>query len=102
MPKSPPDRRTDYLNLHCVQRAKGLVEIFWRGKVDSHGTMQSSSEEGTTRSGTSVQITRKADLGMQAWKAHDLDPKRVVGTGERLAFAQGSATRAAKKAKTRN
>ncbi|KAJ7070746.1 hypothetical protein C8F01DRAFT_1077162 [Mycena amicta] len=38
---------------------KGLVEIYWRGKVDFHGTMKSEDEPGHTRFGSSVQITKK-------------------------------------------
>ncbi|KAJ7072165.1 hypothetical protein C8F01DRAFT_953979, partial [Mycena amicta] len=41
------------------QRAKGLVEIYWRGQLDFHGTLQSVDEEAYTRFGTSVQITTK-------------------------------------------
>ena len=42
---------------HC--RSKGLVEIYWRGQVDSHCTMQSISESMATRFGTSIQLTKK-------------------------------------------
>ncbi|KAJ7916205.1 hypothetical protein B0H13DRAFT_1495990, partial [Mycena leptocephala] len=46
-------------------RARGLVEIFWRGQVDYHGTLNSTDESGYTRWGTSVQITSKGVNAMQ-------------------------------------
>ncbi|KAF7296617.1 Polyketide synthase PksM [Mycena chlorophos] len=45
-------------------RCSGLVEIYWRGKLDFHGTMQSTDNDGFTRFGTSVQITKKGAAAM--------------------------------------
>lgn len=40
-------------------RCDGLVEIYWRGKLDFHCTTASRSAANTTRFGTSVQLTGK-------------------------------------------
>ncbi|KAJ7091672.1 hypothetical protein C8R44DRAFT_647374 [Mycena epipterygia] len=67
-------------------RARGLIEIFWRGQLDFHGTLNSTDVEGYTRFGTSIQITRKGVNAMQkVWNVdelaqcghnvHELNPK---------------------------
>ncbi|KAF9039588.1 hypothetical protein BDP27DRAFT_1435243 [Rhodocollybia butyracea] len=50
------------------EKASGLVEIYWRGKVDHHGTLTSVSQPGYTRFGTSIQITRKLVQGFKPGK----------------------------------
>ncbi|KAJ7048266.1 hypothetical protein C8F01DRAFT_1005898 [Mycena amicta] len=55
------------------ERAKGLVEIYWRGKEDWHGTLESHDEPNYTRFGTSVQITAKGANAMRAtWSPRGL------------------------------
>ncbi|KAJ7204740.1 hypothetical protein GGX14DRAFT_646046, partial [Mycena pura] len=46
-------------------KARGLVEIFWRGKIDHHGTLFSTDDPGFTRFGTSIQITKKGVNAMR-------------------------------------
>ncbi|KAJ7430674.1 hypothetical protein B0H11DRAFT_1707471 [Mycena galericulata] len=56
-----------------VDFANGLVEIFWRGQLDYHGTLQSIDEQGFTRFGTSIQITTKGINAMhKVWKVEEL------------------------------
>ncbi|KZT55308.1 hypothetical protein CALCODRAFT_417995, partial [Calocera cornea HHB12733] len=45
---------------HC----NGPVEIFWRGSMDEHATMSSTSIGNATRFGTSIQITRRGTQAM--------------------------------------
>lgn len=80
-------------------RAQGLVEIYWRGKVDHHGTMFSTSQQGYTRFGTSVQITQKVVQGVEAWKKHGQDANRVVDVKDRLDFAKTSLASVSKRQK---
>ncbi|KAF9528575.1 hypothetical protein CPB83DRAFT_854378 [Crepidotus variabilis] len=49
------------------ERCEGLVEIYWRGKTDYHGTLKSVSKSGATRFGTSTQLTEKGVRGFQSW-----------------------------------
>ncbi|KAJ7868017.1 hypothetical protein B0H14DRAFT_3586629 [Mycena olivaceomarginata] len=54
-------------------RSQGLVEIFWRGKLDSHGTLESMDDEDYTRFGTSIQITAKGVNAMEKlWNVKQL------------------------------
>ncbi|KAJ6525357.1 hypothetical protein B0H19DRAFT_901270, partial [Mycena capillaripes] len=46
-------------------KAPGLVEIFWRGQLDYHVTLNSKDQQGCTRFGTSIQITTKGVNAMQ-------------------------------------
>ncbi|KAF8868942.1 hypothetical protein BD779DRAFT_1458818, partial [Infundibulicybe gibba] len=70
------------------QRCSGLVEIYWRGKVDFHSTMASHSPRGVTRFGTSVQLTRKGTAAVaRHWKNGGLR-KRIVTANDRLAKIQ--------------
>ncbi|KAK7049479.1 hypothetical protein VNI00_005510 [Paramarasmius palmivorus] len=78
-------------------RARGLVEIFWRGNSDHHGTMSSMSSEGVTRFGTSIQVTADAVAGMAAWKDDGYNPAKIVGNASRLEFARQSMERAKSK-----
>lgn len=71
---------------NCSYSAQGLVEIYWRGKVDHHGTMFSTSHQGYTRCGTSVQITQKVVQGVGAWKKHGQDADHVVDVKDCLKF----------------
>lgn len=82
-------------------RARGLVEIFWRGKVDFHGTLESSDEDGYTRFGTSIQITAKGVNAMQkVWNVEELarsghDVHRLAPkSSSRITTAQDRAERA--------
>ncbi|KAJ7851411.1 hypothetical protein B0H14DRAFT_3661290 [Mycena olivaceomarginata] len=51
----------------------GLVEIFWRGKLDFHGTLESMDDEDYTRFGTSIQITAKGVNAMEKlWNVKQL------------------------------
>jgi hypothetical protein len=45
----------------CVDfgRCDGITELIWRGKLDSHRILLSSSDKGYTRIGTSVQISNR-------------------------------------------
>ncbi|KAJ7133890.1 hypothetical protein C8R43DRAFT_1239394 [Mycena crocata] len=55
------------------ERARGLVDIFWRGQLDFHGTLESTDTEGYTRWGTSIQITKKGVNAMhKVWKVEEL------------------------------
>lgn len=55
---------------HEICRCDGLVEIYWRGKFDFHGTMASESSADTTRFGTSVQLTGKGTAAVaRFWAA---------------------------------
>ncbi|KAJ7734516.1 hypothetical protein DFH07DRAFT_967638 [Mycena maculata] len=54
-------------------RARGLVEIFWRGQLDFHGTLSSTDIPGYTRFGTSIQITAKGVNAMhKVWNVDEL------------------------------
>ncbi|KAJ7217112.1 hypothetical protein GGX14DRAFT_358215, partial [Mycena pura] len=54
-------------------KAHGLVEIFWRGKIDHHGTLHSVDDPGFTRFGTSIQITMKGVNAMRkVWNVEQL------------------------------
>ncbi|KAJ7038512.1 hypothetical protein C8F04DRAFT_914784, partial [Mycena alexandri] len=54
-------------------KARGLVEIFWRGQFDFHGTLSSTDEDGYTCFGTSIQITSKGVNAMaKVWKVEEL------------------------------
>ncbi|KIY61786.1 hypothetical protein CYLTODRAFT_447540 [Cylindrobasidium torrendii FP15055 ss-10] len=48
------------------QKAKGLVEIMWRGKEDPHGTLMGSEPPNATRFGTSIQLTKRGVDAIQA------------------------------------
>ncbi|KAG6371027.1 hypothetical protein JVT61DRAFT_10750 [Boletus reticuloceps] len=65
-------------------RCQGLVEIFWRGKLDHHCTMKSTSAQGTTRWGTSVQITQKGVNAIAAFRNKE-DPTRSIDYYKRVA-----------------
>ncbi|KAJ7793743.1 hypothetical protein B0H14DRAFT_3559335 [Mycena olivaceomarginata] len=55
------------------EKSQGLVEIFWRGKLDSHGTLESMDDEDYTRFGTSIQITAKGVNAMEKlWNVKQL------------------------------
>ncbi|KAJ7082196.1 hypothetical protein B0H15DRAFT_785893 [Mycena belliarum] len=52
---------------------RGLVEIFWRGESDYHGTLNSVDNEGYTRFGSSIQITSKGVNAMhKIWNVEEL------------------------------
>lgn len=54
-------------------RAQGLVETFWRGQYDFHGTLSSMDDDGFTRFGTSIQITGKGVNAMhKVWNVAEL------------------------------
>ncbi|KAJ7673052.1 hypothetical protein DFH06DRAFT_1174225 [Mycena polygramma] len=54
-------------------KARGLVEIYWRGEYDFHGTLRSTDEAGYTRFGTSIQITSKGVNAMaKVWNVSEL------------------------------
>ncbi|KAJ7217992.1 hypothetical protein GGX14DRAFT_390701 [Mycena pura] len=56
-----------------TMRAPGLVEIFWHGKIDYHGTLFSMDDPGFTRFGTSIQITKKGvDVMRKVWNVGEL------------------------------
>ncbi|KAJ7507647.1 hypothetical protein B0H11DRAFT_1705665 [Mycena galericulata] len=86
------------------EKAHGLVEIYWRGQLDYHGTLESIDELGFTRFGTSIQITRKGVNAMQkVWNVeelaksghdvHRLAPKtmaRITTAQDRINIAQAN------------
>lgn len=62
-------------------RIDGLVEITWQGRNDWHGTLHSESEEGSTRFGTSVQVTKSVADSVS--KLHEAgDPQSRITTAE--------------------
>ncbi|THU98009.1 hypothetical protein K435DRAFT_965135 [Dendrothele bispora CBS 962.96] len=65
-------------------KCKGLVEIFWRGEVDEHCTLQSSSPSHVTRFGTSIQITAKGVRAVERWKKAGGSQDRVTTAQERI------------------
>jgi hypothetical protein len=83
-------------------RARGLVEIFWRGQLDFHGTLHSADNPGFTRFGTSIQVTTTGVNAMKkVWKVeelaqsghniHHLTPKsaaRITTVQDRIQNAQ--------------
>jgi len=93
-------------------RARGLVEIFWRGLLDFHGTLKSIDDAGFTRFGTSIQITARGvnamrkvwnveQLANAAHNVHNLAPKsaaRITTPQDRIDTIQDRL--AAKKRKT--
>ncbi|KAF7354508.1 Polyketide synthase PksM [Mycena venus] len=95
------------------ERAQGLVEIFWRGQFDFHGTLSSTDDDGFTRFGTSIQITAKgvnamhkvwnvAELAQSGHNVHNLTRKSRVTTPQNR-FDRGMAEQStSKKRKTRN
>ncbi|KAF9488407.1 hypothetical protein BDN71DRAFT_1457361 [Pleurotus eryngii] len=60
------------------EHTKGLVEVFWRGKVDSHATMRSRSKAEYTRFGTSIQLTQKGTSAVANFWAARGNPALVV------------------------
>ncbi|KAF7311464.1 Polyketide synthase PksM [Mycena kentingensis (nom. inval.)] len=92
-------------------RCKGLVEIYWRGSMDYHGTLRSLDTEGYTRFGTSIQITQKAMESMRkVWdvqsladsehKARNLEKGSKVVTPNERADARPTGSKKNKKVKT--
>ncbi|KAJ6629766.1 hypothetical protein B0H10DRAFT_2372424 [Mycena sp. CBHHK59/15] len=72
-----PDSSLRYLKTphfgHILFRACGLVEIFWHGQLDYHGTLNSTDQEGYTHCGTSIQITTEGVNAMQkVWNVEQL------------------------------
>ncbi|KAG5220308.1 Polyketide synthase PksM [Salix suchowensis] len=63
----------------------GLVEVFWRGKVDSHATMRSRSKAEYTRFGTSIQLTQKGTSAVANFWAARGNPALVVTPLDRIA-----------------
>jgi len=56
--------------LDHINRCGGLVDIVWRGNLHAHCTVQSTSDEGYTRFGTSIQVTKSgADAVERFWNA---------------------------------
>jgi hypothetical protein len=45
----------------------GVTELIWRAKLDEHRTFPSETKMPFTRIGTSVQISKKLILGVQAY-----------------------------------
>ncbi|KAJ7222269.1 hypothetical protein GGX14DRAFT_428355 [Mycena pura] len=92
--------------------ARGMVEIFWRGLLDFHGTLKSIDDAGFTRFGTSIQITARGvnamrkvwnveQLANAAHNVHNLAPKlaaRITTPQDRIDTIQDRL--AAKKRKT--
>jgi hypothetical protein len=88
--------------ISSFHRAHGLVEIFWRGQLDYHGTLHSVDERGYTRWGTSIQITTQGvnamkkvwnveQLAQSGHNVHRLGPKsaaRITTAQERVEKAQ--------------
>ncbi|KAJ7620997.1 hypothetical protein FB45DRAFT_928082 [Roridomyces roridus] len=84
------------------QKTKGLVDILWRGQLDFHATLRSFDTPGSTRFGTSIQITAKGVNAMEkVWDVkslvecghdvHKLSPKsaaRVTTPHNRLEKAR--------------
>ncbi|KAG6820142.1 hypothetical protein H0H93_004846 [Arthromyces matolae] len=68
------------------EKCKGLVQIYWRGKFDFHGTMMSQSPADATRFGTSVQLTEKGTQAVSRfWEKGAADilavtPKQRIDT----------------------
>ncbi|KAK1228018.1 hypothetical protein PQX77_008956, partial [Marasmius sp. AFHP31] len=76
------------------ERAKGLVEVFWRGCEDYHATMVPHETEQFTRFGTSMQLTRAVVNRIQKIGSHGVPPvKRVVTPADSLAMRAGSNSR---------
>ncbi|KAF4596300.1 hypothetical protein EYR38_007677 [Pleurotus pulmonarius] len=67
------------------EHANGLVEVFWRGKVDSHATMRSRSKAEYTRFGTSIQLTRKGTSAVANFWAARGNPALVITPLDRIA-----------------
>lgn len=65
-------------------RCLGLVEIAWRGTTDLHATMLSHSELGTTRFGTSVQISKKATGRVRSWREGQSNPSQIITYYDRV------------------
>ncbi|KAK6985194.1 polyketide synthase PksM [Favolaschia claudopus] len=82
-------------------RARGLVEIYWRGQLDWHGTLVSKDQDEFTRFGTSIQLTERGVRAMRSvWDVdqlaasghdiHQLAPKsaaRITTAADRIAKA---------------
>ncbi|KAJ7234977.1 hypothetical protein C8J57DRAFT_1379763 [Mycena rebaudengoi] len=89
------------------QRASGLVDIFWRGQLDYHGTIDGTEPDGFTRFGTSVQITASGVRAMQKlWNVEELTAcghnVKLLDTGKKVTTIQdraNAAVRQHKKAK---
>ncbi len=82
------------LLLNLILRTHGLVEIIWRGRSDFHCTLQSDSEDGFVRVGTSCQISKS--VANSSRKLHERAEgdraSRVVGMNERVAVSHSSIT----------
>ena len=89
---------TFYILILYVHSCKGLVEIFWRGKLDHHCTMESSSKTGTTRWGTSIQVTKKGVDAIAAFQQHG-DPTRTYSYYQRVANLEAVLAKAGKRRK---
>jgi hypothetical protein len=55
----------------------GVTELIWRAKSDEHRTFPSKTKAPFTRIGTSVQISRKLLLGVQAYN-RDIDEGNII------------------------
>ncbi|KAJ7216905.1 hypothetical protein C8J57DRAFT_1598766 [Mycena rebaudengoi] len=85
------------------QRASGLVDIFWRGQLDYHGTIDGTEPDGFTRFGTSVQITASGVRAMQKlWNVEELTAcghnVKLLDTGKKVTTIQDRANAAASRA----
>ncbi|THV05923.1 hypothetical protein K435DRAFT_849656 [Dendrothele bispora CBS 962.96] len=70
-----------------LSKCQGLVEIFWRGEMDEHCTLQSSSPPDITRFGTSIQITAKGVRAVERWKQAGGSQDRVTTPQDRIGNA---------------
>ena len=81
-------RGMDYLNsltsINFSFRCDGLVEIYWRGKLDHHCTLKSVSSNGTTRFGTSTQLTEKGVNAFRRWSEAGEVRSQIVNALDRL------------------
>lgn len=65
-------------------RARGLVELYWRGKTDAHVTCLSVEPEDITRFGTSIQITTRVVQNVKKVVNARNPPGRVNGPNDYL------------------
>lgn len=88
-----------FMETHRFCRCNGLVEIYWRGKIDYHCTMASASATNVTRFGTSVQLTgRGADAVAHFW-ASGGDIEQATTATDRIEAAVAGIARKRAKAK---